>query len=159
MKNVFRKLLCREFGGEMYDQLFQGYQRKIQEHREVQRMTAPPLEKEGAYLEIYEMLQGKERRVLEKMDRRLKNAMQGAAQVHQNFLWTILFYLIGMVLLTGLGLHPLAVIPATVLLTIGFAWKIYEFIIHRCNYVDACIIMLYRVALDRVLREKKGLAQ
>ena len=157
MTNKFRKLLRREFGGDVYEQMFQGYQEKIQEHR-LSRMSAPPLEKEEAYIEIYAMLQEKEEQALEKMDHRLKNAMQGAAKVHQNFIWTISCYLVGMLLLLGLGLHPMAVIPAATLISIGFAWKIYEFIIHRCSYIDACIIMLYRVALDRVLREKRGMA-
>ena len=159
MTNRFRKLLRRELGGDVYEQMFRGYEERFQEQRAQLRVSAPPLEKEEAYVEIYEMLQGKEARVLEKMDRRLKNAMQGAAKIHQNFLWIVLFYLVGMILLLGLGLHPLAAAPAAILLSICFGYKIYEFIIHRCSYIDACIIMLYRVALDRVLREKRGLAQ
>lgn len=149
MTSIFRKLLHAEFGEEYYNRFFFSFQKKMAEKRTLERK----IENEDIYGELYEILKTKDHTVLEKMEMRLMDAMYSTVKISKTYLWAFLYYLVSALLLIALHLHPAATLPALILMSGCFLYKTYEFVINKYCYIDAYIILVYKAALERVIKE------
>ncbi len=90
---------------------------------------------------------------LKKMYERLEQALLRAYDINRGF-WPYVFFCIG-----ALGLLPLytSLIPATILAAGGVAlclgYRLREYLVNRNCYLDARMVLCYRIALERVLRQ------
>lgn len=149
MTSIFKKLLHTEFGEEYYNRFFFSFQKKLMEKRTLERK----IENEDIYGDLYLLLKGKERPALVKMEERLSDAMYTTVKISRTYFWAFLFYLIAALFLIALGLHPAATVPALVVMSVCFLYKTYEFVVNKYCYIDAYIILVYKAALDKVIRE------
>ncbi len=146
MKNLFRKLLEKEFGEHQY-------------HRMAKQML---LEPEDNFLnmtltwELSERLRRKRLLELRGMRERLEDTLLRSYRISRGYWPYAVFCLLSMLLLFFLvtpvsaGCFSLAGIVACY----GFRTK--EYVTNKYCYIDAKLILCYRIALEESLREFGG---
>lgn len=143
MKNIFRKLMELEFGEVCYRKLT-----KILLTEQEEILLSNELVKR-----LMMHLEHKNGSELKSMYERLEKTLLRAYDINRGFL-PYLFFCIG-----ALGVLPLfaRLIPATVIaaggvvLCLGF--RVKEYLVNRNCHLDARMVLCYRVALERVLRQ------
>ncbi len=146
MKNLFRKLLEREFG-------------ELQYYRMARRMLQEP---ENNFLnmtltrELAERLRRKRQPELWNMRKRLEETLLCSYRISRGY-WPYAAFCFFAVLVLFLLVTPISagfLSLAGIVLCYGIRTR--EYITNKYCYIDAKLILCYRIALEESIREGKG---
>ena len=143
--NVFKKLISNELGHHNYRRYFL-FVKKNLEYRVIDRHTL--------FHDMYDKLKVKDIKVIKTMEERLNETLVTALKINRNYLFVCLFYLGSVLFLRFKDIRIDIAIISFILISIPFILKTYEFLINKYCYIDAQIIIIYKVVLDKILSNK-----
>lgn len=151
MANVFKKLIRKELGEINYHRYSSHIKKNISN-----RMN----DSQTIFNDMYEKLKYRDMKSISKMHNRLNDTMLLAFRISRNFLFAFLFYLMASVYLVLREMGPEFTAISLILVNICFAYKIFEFMANKFCYIDAQIVLVYKMVLDRIiLNEGKGMRE
>lgn len=153
MTSVFRKLISKELGEGKYHKYFYIYQKKIIDKTYDYRN----LNNEEIFNDIYEELKDIDIIQLRKKMERLSDAMYTALLISKNYIFTLIFSLVGALFLVSLDLSFAITLGGLILMGLCFIYKTYEFVVNKFCYIDAHIIIVYKSVLDELLQMRSDL--
>lgn len=138
MKSVLGKLIQRRFGGERYTI----YTEKLDQRESM-----------DIFCDIYRSLCQQSQDDLNEALKELLGYVQMSIKISRNFLYISMGYIVavGMLLLLDLSLPVL--IPAAVVISSCYMYKLLEFIRNRYCDRDVRIVLIYKIALFHLLEE------
>lgn len=152
MASVFQKLISKEFGESKYHKYFYIYQKKVID----KTYDYKNLNNEEIFNDIYEELKDIDVIQLKKRMERLSDAMYMALRISKNYIFILIFYLVGALFLVSLDLQLIITIAGLFLMSMTFIYKTYEFVVNKFCYIDAHIIIVYKSVLDELLQIRSG---
>lgn len=151
MINAFEGLLRKELGNSKYVD----YLRKYQKMEQLRRTKGERIKIADVSEEIYEGLKEKDISVLLQMQSRLKDTIMLVLKLSKHYIFIVITYFLALVFIFSLGEVAYINMVTSVILTIAFFYKTYEFLINKYSYLDAYIVIAYKTALEKRLQELK----
>ncbi len=143
MLSILGKLLCRELGVQKYDMYFSYYCKYINGGED----DIKDHHNEMIFNDIYGQLENKDIYTLHEMLERLLDAVSLSVKISRQYMWvwlgtvlTIIFLIIFPVTLTW-------TVCGIVLVIMSFGYKSMVYIVNRYCFIDANIILMYKMAL------------
>lgn len=155
MVNVFQDLLKKELGQKKYEDYFSQYRHMEQ----LRRVQGEKINSTKICNEMYESLRKTDWIDLKQKQRRLKETMLTGFQITKNYVFVFLAYLLGSIIIMGYGQVPMVNLVCMLILSCAFLYKTYEFVVNKYAYLDAYIILAYKSALEKVLREMEQIKE
>lgn len=143
--NVLKKMLHKELGKSKYLEYAAYIKNNI---RESKRDTTE------IFNDIYVTLCEKKAEELAQAQEHLNQSMFEVFKIGKNYLGAFFIYIAAFALLAEYTIQMVAV-PCMVLLSALFLMKTYEFLVNKFCYVDARMVLIFRAALERALRDRK----
>ena len=106
--------------------------------------------------EIYEGLKEKDINVLLQMQSRLKDTIMLVLRLSKHYIFIVITYFLALAIIFSLGEVTYINTITSVILTIAFFYKTYEFLVNKYSYLDAYIVIAYKTALEKRLQELKS---
>lgn len=147
MASVFRKLICKELGKSSYNKYFTCYQNMI----ENKTYNHHVLENDEIYEDIYDRLKDLDLPSLNKRITHLSDAMFLVLRISKWYKTCVFVYLASMFFLLLQGVTLLVGGVSVILLSAAFLYKTYEYIVNKYCFIDAHIVIIYKMVLDRLL--------
>lgn len=151
MLNVFRKLLQKDLGRGKYEEYCCYYEAYRQSKSNKQREEGNKL----VYKAIYDSLKNAQEVDLEKRMNRVIDSMCDAVAISKRYIITFLVYLGSSLFLIAKNLQPGVTLPALFLLSALFLYETCVYVANRYCYIDANIILVYKMVLDHLMRRKE----
>lgn len=151
MINAFEGLLRKELGNSKYVD----YLRKYQKMEQLRRTKGERIKIADVSEEIYEGLKEKDISVLLQMQSRLKDTIMLVLKLSKHYIFIVITYFLALAFIFSLGEVAYINMVTSVILTIAFFYKTYEFLINKYSYLDAYIVIAYKTALEKRLQELK----
>lgn len=151
MINAFEGLLRQELGNSKYVD----YLRKYQKMEQLRRTKGERIKIADVSEEIYEGLKEKDISVLLQMQSRLKDTIMLVLKLSKHYIFIVITYFLALAFIFSLGEVAYINMVTSVILTIAFFYKTYEFLINKYSYLDAYIVIAYKTALEKRLQELK----
>lgn len=149
MANVFKKLICKEFGDKDYYKYFFSYQDMLyNDDFEIDQVV-----KDEVYDDIYNKLKNLDSKTLIRKQNRLADTMMTAFSISSTFLIVVAFYIATMWILLSQGLNPVVVKFSIIAVSTAFLYKAYEYVINKFCFVDAHIAIIYKTVLEKLIEE------
>ena len=152
MINAFEGLLRQELGNSKYVD----YLRKYQKMEQLRRTKGEMIKISDVSEEIYEGLKEKDINVLLQMQSRLKDTIMLVLRLSKHYIFIVITYFLALAIIFSLGEVTYINTITSVILTIAFFYKTYEFLVNKYSYLDACIVTAYKTALEKRLQELKS---
>jgi hypothetical protein len=144
--SIFRKLISKEFGENIYYKYFYVCQRSLQEKF---------FDSDEIYQDIYRRVERKDKGDLKKMQKRLNESLITAVRIIKTYIIFVVYVLAAVFYLVTLGLHPLVTAAGILLISLILLQKTYEYIINKYCYIDAQIVLIYKNVLDKLLLQEQ----
>lgn len=142
MASVFRKLISREFGENIYYKYFYVCQRSLQDK---------VFDSDEIYQDIYRRVERKDKGDIKKMQKRLNESLIIAVRIIKTYVIFVVYVLAAVLYLVTLGLSPLVTAVGILLISFVLLQKTYEYIINKYCYIDAQIVLIYKNVLDKLV--------
>lgn len=142
MASVFRKLISREFGENIYYKYFYVCQRSLQDK---------VFDSDEIYQDIYRRVERKDKGDIKKMQKRLNESLVIAVRIIKTYVIFVVYVLAAVLYLVTLGLNPLVTAVGVLLISFVLLQKTYEYIINKYCYIDAQIVLIYKNVLDKLV--------
>lgn len=142
MASVFRKLISREFGENIYYKYFYVCQRSLQDK---------VFDSDEIYQDIYRRVERKDKGDIKKMQKRLNESLVIAVRIIKTYVIFVVYVLAAVLYLVTLRLSPLATAVGILLISFVLLQKTYEYIINKYCYIDAQIVLIYKNVLDKLV--------
>lgn len=152
MINAFEGLLRQELGNSKYVD----YLRKYQKMEQLRRTKGEMIKISDVSEEIYEGLKEKDINVLLQMQSRLKDTIMLVLRLSKHYIFIVITYFLALAIIFSLGGVAYINTITSVILTIAFFYKTYEFLVNKYSYLDAYIVIAYKTALEKRLQELKS---
>ncbi len=152
MINAFEGLLRQELGNSKYVD----YLRKYQKMEQLRRTKGEMIKISDVSEEIYEGLKEKDINVLLQMQSRLKDTIMLVLRLSKHYIFIVIMYFLALAIIFSLGEVAYINTITSVILTIAFFYKTYEFLVNKYSYLDAYIVIAYKTALEKRLQELKS---
>lgn len=152
MINAFEGLLRQELGNSKYVD----YLRKYQKMEQLRRTKGEMIKISDVSEEIYEGLKEKDINVLLQMQSRLKDTIMLVLRLSKHYIFIVITYFLALAIIFSLGEVAYINTITSVILTIAFFYKTYEFLVNKYSYLDAYIVIAYKTALEKRLQELKS---
>ena len=152
MINAFEGLLRQELGNSKYVD----YLRKYQKMEQLRRTKGEMIKISDVSEEIYEGLKEKDITVLLQMQSRLKDTIMLVLRLSRHYIFIVITYFLALAIIFSLGEVTYINTITSVILTIAFFYKTYEFLVNKYSYLDAYIVIAYKTALEKRLQELKS---
>ncbi|CDE46313.1 putative uncharacterized protein [Clostridium sp. CAG:411] len=152
MINAFEGLLRQELGNSKYVD----YLRKYQKMEQLRRTKGEMIKISDVSEEIYEGLKEKDINVLLQMQSRLKDTIMLVLRLSKHYIFIVITYFLALAIIFSLGEVTYINTITSVILTIAFFYKTYEFLVNKYSYLDAYIVIAYKTALEKRLQELKS---
>lgn len=152
MKNVFQKLLLKDFGETNYRAYVGSFEKMILEGR----FTKGKFENREIFEDIYKKLHKLNGTELKARLDRLLETKYASVQIAKNFLFNFLFYLLAMLLVVSMDLAFEAALFACGAMSLVFLYKMVQFFANKTCVVDALITEIYQSVLDVLLLSEKA---
>lgn len=151
MGSVFRKLISREFGENIYYKYFYVCQRSLKDKI---------FDSNEIYQDIYKRVERKNTGDIKKMQKRLNDSLLMAVRIIRTYTIFLIYVLAAVLYLVTIGLTPIVTVVGILLIGCVLLLKTYEYIINKYCYIDAQIVLIYKNVLDKLLvLEKKEKSQ
>ncbi|SHK30001.1 hypothetical protein SAMN02745136_02223 [Anaerocolumna jejuensis DSM 15929] len=144
--SVFRKLISREFGENIYYKYFYVCQRSLQEKF---------FDSDEIYQDIYRRVERRDKGDIKNMQTRLNESLVIAVRIIKTYIIFVVYVLAAVLYLVTLGLHPIVTAAGIILISLILLQKTYEYIINKYCYIDAQIVLIYKNVLDKLLLPEK----
>ena len=144
MFNVLKKMLKKELGNEKYSV----YASTIK-----QNIKGSKHDNSAIFNEIYAELDKLGSEKLLKMQEGLETSLLSSFQISRGYWGVLLVYFIAFGILGFYVIQKVAV-PAMIFLSIAFLVKTLEFLINRFCYVDIHLVLIFKAALEKRLKER-----
>lgn len=152
MANEFRKLIQKEFGNPIYHKFVLFFQDKMESGKlEIFTDNEESITKDDIYIEMYDMLKGKDNSVLMKMQKRLADTMITAMGICKSYLIVILLYALSMMFIFVNVANPAYMYLGMTALTLLYLYKTIQYVSNKFCFIDAQLVMIYKTVLDRLL--------
>ncbi len=138
MKSVLGKLIQQKFGRDRYTL----YTKKLNKKESM-----------DIFCDIYINLQNKTPEDLNEALKELLDTVQVSIRISRNFFYISLGYVVAMVMLVGLHLTWAILCVSAGIVTLGYVYKLLEFIRNRYCDRDVRIVLIYKIALFHLLEE------
>lgn len=148
MINVFESFLRKELGSSKYI-AYLGQYKKMEPKCE-KKMLAEISQ------DIYEGLKDKDVSILLQIQKHLKDAILLVLRLSRHYVFTVISYFLAVGVILLIGKIGYVNIVTTIMLTIAFFYKTYEFLINKYSYLDAYMILAYKTALEKRIHELKS---
>lgn len=145
MINAFEGLLRQELGNSKYVD----YLRKYQKMEQLRRTKGEMIKISDVSEEIYEGLKEKDINVLLQMQSRLKDTIMLVLRLSKHYIFIVITYFLALAIIFSLGEVTYINTITSVILTIAFFYKTYEFLVNKYSYLDAYIVIAYKTALEK----------
>lgn len=146
MTGVFKQLIKKEFGTKKYElyskSIRSGLRDSVMKNKEV-------------YNDIFHYLQQQDDKLIGVMQQRLNASILATFRISKHYIFVLLAYLAACFFLILQGLVPLVTTVAIIVLSLCFISKTYEFVVNKYCYIDAQIILAYKMALEKILLGKE----
>ncbi|SHO50728.1 hypothetical protein [Anaerocolumna xylanovorans] len=142
MASIFRKLISREFGENIYYKYFYVCQRSLQDK---------VFDSDEIYQDIYRRVERKDKGDIKKMQKRLNESLVIAVRIIKTYVIFVVYVLAAVLYLVTIGLSPLATVVGILLISFVLLQKTYEYIINKYCYIDAQIVLIYKNVLDKLM--------
>lgn len=152
MINAFEGLLRQELGNSKYVD----YLRKYQKMEQLRRTKGEMIKISDVSEEIYEGLKEKDINVLLQMQSRLKDTIMLVLRLSKHYIFIVITYFLALAIIFSLEEVTYINTITSVILTIAFFYKTYEFLVNKYSYLDAYIVIAYKTALEKRLQELKS---
>ena len=106
--------------------------------------------------DIYEGLKDKDVGILLQIQKHLKDAILLVLRLSRHYVFTVISYFLAVGVILSIGKIGYVNIVTTIMLTIAFFYKTYEFLINKYSYLDAYMILAYKTALEKRIHELKS---
>jgi hypothetical protein len=140
--SVFRKLISREFGENIYYSYFNVCQKSLKDKF---------FDSNEIYQDIYKRIERKDKGDIKKMQSRLNESLIIAVRIIKTYMIFLVYVLAAIFYLVTLGLHPLFTIVGILLIFMVLLQKTYEYLINKYCYIDAQIVLIYKNVLEKLL--------
>lgn len=148
MINVFESFLRKELGSSKYIAYLGQYKKMGPKYEK--KMLAEISQ------DIYEGLKGKDVSILLQIQKHLKDAILLVLRLSRHYVFTVISYFLAVGVILSIGKIGYVNIVTTIMLTIAFFYKTYEFLINKYSYLDAYMILAYKTALEKRIHELKS---
>lgn len=152
MKNVFQKLLLKDFGEKNYRAYVGSFEKMILEGR----FTKGKFENREIFEDIYKKLHKLNGTELKTRLERLRDTEYASVQIAKNFLFNLLFYVLAVFLVLSLDLAAEAAWFACGAMSVVFLYKMLQFFANKTCVIDAMIAQVYKSVLDVLLLSEKA---
>lgn len=142
MGSVFRKLISREFGENIYYKYFYVCQKSLQDK---------VFDSKEIYQDIYRRVERRDKGDIRLMQTRLNDSLVTAVRIIKTYTIFVIYVLAAVFYLITLGMNPLVTAAGIVLISLILLLKTYEYIINKYCYIDAQIVLIYKNVLDKLL--------
>lgn len=142
MASIFRKLISREFGDNIYYKYFYVCQKSLKDKF---------FDSNEIYQDIYKRIERKDKGDIKKMQSRLNESLIIAVRIIKTYLIFLVYVLAAIFYLVTLGLHPLFTVAGILLIIMVLLQKTYEYLINKYCYIDAQIVLIYKNVLEKLL--------
>lgn len=142
MGSVFRKLISREFGENIYYKYFYVCQKSLQDKI---------FDSKEIYQDIYRRVERRDKGDIRLMQTRLNDSLVTAVRIIKTYTIFVIYVLAAVFYLITLGMNPLVTAAGIVLISLILLLKTYEYIINKYCYIDAQIVLIYKNVLDKLL--------
>ena len=151
MSSAFKKLLTKELGAAKYKNYFSEYQKLD----EIRKKKGDKINTTVVFDDIYEELKQSGIECLQEKQKRLKETMMTVFHICRHYMFVLFTYLLAVVVIMLYGEFPMLNAISIVVISGAFLYKTYEFVINKYSYLDAYIIIAYKAALEKLLKENK----
>ena len=152
MKNAFQKLLKQELGCARY----QNYMMEYQKMDQLRRKEGKKIQINGVFEDIYDSLKENESMTLMEKYTRLKETMTDVFHICRHYLFVMITYVCAALVIVFMGSNSFINLCCVAGLSVAFLYKTYEFAINKYSYLDAYLIIAYKAALEKRLKETKS---
>lgn len=142
--NIFKRLLRKELGRSCYDTLI----------RTLLEPAPEAVLSQKLYSDIYEHLRKAETERLLLMKARLNDVIMQAFQVSRTYSIVFFVYLAAWFFLMGAGLPVPVLLGSVAAISFVFLAKTIQFLSNRCQYIDAKVIEVYKIVMDRLIHTR-----
>lgn len=150
MLNAFKTLLKKELGNSKYMDYFEEYRRMDQ----LRKAKGEKIQIGGVYDAIYEDLKDAEHDALLEKQKRLRETMMMVFQICRHYTLIVFTYLVASLVIIFWGDNVVVDLLCILALSGVFLYKTYEFVVNKYSYLDAYIIIAYKAALEKCIKEK-----
>lgn len=141
-------MIHKELGESNYRKYFYYVKRSVE---------TKSADSQALFNDMYDKLKYRDIKSIAKMHHRLNDTMLLAFRISRNFMIAFMVYMAATIFILTRGLEARFLIPAMVIITGAFLYKVYEFVANKFCYIDAQIVLVYKAVIDRLLiNESRG---
>lgn len=152
MRSAFQKLLKQELGCVKY----QNYMMEYEKMDQLRKEEGTKIQINGVFEDIYNSLKENESMMLMEKYARLKETMTDVFHICRHYLFVMITYVVAAIVIVFMGGNSFINLCCVAGLSVAFLYKTYEFVINKYSYLDAYLIIAYKAALEKRLKETKG---
>jgi len=138
MVSILGRLLCKELGEQKYNIYFECFCKEKNQNEKI-------------FCDIYKQLKNRDLESLHLMMERLKNAIELSMRISKQYIWVWLMTVLTIILLIIMPLSFLFTLIGICIVITAFGYKSMVFMINRYCFIDAGIILIYRLALYHLI--------
>lgn len=143
MLSILGKLLCRELGEQKYDMYFSYYCKYINGGED----GIKDRHNEMIFNDIYGQLENKDIYTLHEMLERLLDAVSLSVKISRQYMWVWLGTVLTIIFLIMFPVTLTWTVCGIFFVIMSFGYKSMVFIVNRYCFIDANIILMYKMAL------------
>lgn len=143
MLSILGKLLCRELGEQKYDMYFSYYCKYINSGED----DVKDRHNEMIFNDIYGQLENKDIYTLHEMLERLLDAVSLSVKISRQYMWVWLGTVLTIIFLIVFPVTFAWTVCGIVFVIMSFGYKSMVFIVNKYCFIDANIILMYKMAL------------
>ena len=138
MLSILGNLLCKELGEQKYNIYFELFGKEKNQ-------------KETIFCDIYKQLKNRDLETLHMMMERLKSATNLTVRISKQYIWVWLATILTIILLIIMPISFLFTIFGICVVITAFGYKSIVFLVNRYCFIDAGIIVIYRLVLYHLI--------
>lgn len=147
--NVFQKCLRRSMGNVKYLKYAEVCRKDFTKENFAQlTKNSKPI-----FDDMYELLKQENKTKLSEKMKDMLDTLSTAFRITKNFVFVLITYILGNVVLLSLELDYYVTCVSIVLMGICFLYKLVEFVSNKYCVLDAYLFMIYKSVLEKLTKE------